>query len=284
MLVEDLSQASAARAEGVSVSTRRRWAERAARFAREFNDRVVRGVEPIEIRLDELRGHGRKRDDSLFLFAAIDVSPRLRIASAVGRRTRRSCRLILRETRVRCAAAGKRALIVTDPCRFCVPEIQKTWSRTCVHVESGKPIRNNSIVRVNHDLVWGAPAQLKDVRARCEESKRLDTSFLERLNLTLRRLLSCLHRRTNSAVRDARTLAQRVYLLQCYYNFARSHNSFRFGRAVRTPAHQPALAKTGLRLRDIFLAFRPWSRVLWIVNERVRTAWRARVTCLANNS
>ncbi|MBL8862419.1 MAG: hypothetical protein JNK02_10455 [Planctomycetes bacterium] len=284
MIVEGMCQAAAARTEGISVSTLRRWTERAAQFAREFHDRTIRNVEPIEIQIDELRGHGRKKDDRLFVFASLVVSPRLWIANTVGRRTRRSCRLILRETRNRCAAVGRRALIVTDPFKFYAPEVRKTWGRTSLHAESGKIIRRNRIVRVNNELVWGTEEQLEEVLERCEDSKQVNTSFVERLNLTMRRSLACLHRRTSSAARDAQTLGQKIDLLQCYYNFVRPHGSLKFGREVRTPAQQAGLVSRRLRLRDIFMAFRPWARVPWIVDEGVRKAWGARDVCPDNNT
>lgn len=284
MIVEGMCQASAARTEGISVSTLRRWVERAGRFAREFHDRTVRNVDPVEIQIDELRGHGRKKDDRLFVFASLVVSPRLWIASTVGRRTRRSCRLILRETRKRCAVAGRRTLIVTDPFKFYAPEVRKTWDRLCVHVESGKTIRKNKIVRVHNELVWGTEDQLQEIRWRCKESNAVNTSFVERLNLTMRRSLACLHRRTNSAARDAVTLGGKIDLLQCYYNFVRPHGSLKFGREVRTPAQQAGLVSRSLRLRDIFLAFRPWARRPWILDEEVRNVWRARTACPANNT
>src|SRR5262249_1917162 len=101
----------------------------------------------------------------------------------------------------------------------------------------------------------------------------LNTAYIERLNLFIRRSLSCLHRRTNSAVRARRKLAEAIALLQCYYNFVRPHGALRFGREVRTPAQQAGLLSPRLNLRDILLAFRSMARVPWISDPATRQRW-----------
>jgi IS1 family transposase len=57
--------------------------------------------------------------------------------------------------------------------------------------------------------------QLEEVRSRCEDSKKLNTSYVERLNLSIRQGLACLHRRTSSAVKTHARLGALVDLLQC---------------------------------------------------------------------
>jgi hypothetical protein len=79
-------------------------------------------------------------------------------------------------------------------------------------------------------------------------------------------------------------LGPRIDLLQCYYNFVRQHNVLTFGREVRTPAQQAGLVSRRIRMRDIFMAFRPWARVPWIVDEEVRNRWGASVASTANNT
>jgi IS1 family transposase len=284
MVVEGMTQAAAARAEGLSPSTLRRWIDRATSSAQAFSERTVRNVRPVEIQIDELRGYTSTKEDRAFVFAAIDVESRLWLASTVGRRTRRSCRLILRQARNRCTWTGLRVLIVTDPFKFYAPEIQETWSRAAVHVESGKIIRGGKIRRVDNKLVWGTQAQLEEVRSRCEDSKQLNTSYVERLNLSIRQGLACLHRRTSSAVKTHARLGALVDLLQCYYNFVRPHGRLRLGDEERTPAQQAKLVTRPLRLRDIFLAGRPWARRPWIVDEYVRRVWEGEVRCAVSNS
>jgi len=63
----------------------------------------------------------------------------------------------------------------------------------------------------------------------------LNTSFIERLNLTIRQSSAYLLRRTLSHARSKEKLAEHLELLRCYYNFARPHGALKFGRETRTP-------------------------------------------------
>ena len=64
----------------------------------------------------------------------------------------------------------------------------------------------------------------------------MNTSFIERLNLTIRQGSAYLSRRTLSHARVQDTLEAHLELLRCYYNFVRPHGALKFGRETRTPA------------------------------------------------
>ena len=100
-----------------------------------------------------------------------------------------------------------------------------------------------------------------------EDSSTVNTSFIERLNLTIRQGSAYLSRRTLSHARATDTLEAHLELLRCYYNFVRPHRALKFGRETRTPAMQAGLATRRLTLRDIFLSLR--RVVLWLSDVRV---------------
>ena len=87
-----------------------------------------------------------------------------------------------------------------------------------------------------------------------EDSATLNTSFIERLNLTIRQASAYLRRRSPCHARGADQLRSHVELVRCHYNFVRPHRALRFGRETRTPAMQAGLVTTRLPLRDIFAA------------------------------
>ena len=111
--------------------------------------------------------------------------------------------------------------------------------------------------------------------ARSEDSSTVNTSFIERLNLTIRQSSAYLSRRTLSHARATDTLDAHLELLRCYYNFVRPHGALKFGRETRTPAMQAGLVTRRLTLRDIFMSlqrFVSWlSHVLTFSDSR-RTA------------
>ena len=74
-----------------------------------------------------------------------------------------------------------------------------------------------------------------------EDSSTLNTSFIERLNLTIRQGSAYLRRRSPCHARAKETLEDHLELLRCYYNFVRPHRALKFGRETRTPAMQAGL-------------------------------------------
>ncbi len=123
-----------------------------------------------------------------------------------------------------------------------------------------KKLRKDRIVTVRRKLVIGSTWKLEDALLESEDSTKLNTSFIERLNLTIRRGCSYLARKTTGHARVRRTLVDQLELFRCYYNFIRPHSSLRFGREVRTPAMQAGLAPRRYTFRDTFGRSMPGAR------------------------
>ena len=82
----------------------------------------------------------------------------------------------------------------------------------------------------------------------------MNTSFIERLNLTIRQSSAYLSRRALSHARSKEKLEEHLELLRCYYNFVRPHGALKFGREIRTPAMQAGLTTRRLTLKEIFVS------------------------------
>ena len=54
-------------------------------------------------------------------------------------------------------------------------------------------------------------------------------------------------------LREGEHLKAHLDLLQCYYNFIRSHDALKFGQEIRTLAMQAGLAKKPQTFRQIFM-------------------------------
>jgi len=117
----------------------------------------------------------------------------------------------------------------------------------------------------------GSEWQLRDALERSEDSDRLNTSFVERLHLTIRQGSAYLQRRSPAHARLGQCLAGQLELLRCYYNFVRPHMALRFGSEVRTPAMQAGLATRRLTFRDVFTAA---AGFLLLVVLAIRVRWR----------
>jgi hypothetical protein len=82
------------------------------------------------------------------------------------------------------------------------------------------------LVHVSHKVVYGSK---ESVRERIKQSigKMINTSFVERMNLTLRHHVPALARRTIQIAKTALGLEQQLSLIGAYYNFCLPHSSLR---------------------------------------------------------
>lgn len=252
--LEGMSKAAIARVTGKSWNTVARWLERASAHAKGFQEKRVRRVDAVEVQLDELRTTvGDKRRPS-WIYTSVEVWSRLWTSVHVGRRTRRDALIHVVRVRDQVLPAHPPPLISTDGFRWYEKVIRKTFGPYCTYAQVVKRFQQGRSRRTRTRLVIGSPDDLDRAMERSEDSRRINTSYVERLNLTIRRSLACLQRRTTALLRSKRRLEEQVSLLQCYYNFVRPHGSLRFGKQKRTPAMQAGLADRRLSLRDIFLS------------------------------
>ena len=87
-----------------------------------------------------------------------------------------------------------------------------------------------------------------------QTGRTLHTSFVERLNLTIRHGSAYLRRRSPCHARGADQLHGHVDLLRCHYNFIRPHRALKCGRETRTPAMHAGLVNAPMNWSDIFTA------------------------------
>ena len=123
----------------------------------------------------------------------------------------------------------------------------EVWSRLWTSVVVGR--RNFRNIKT---VILGTEAELEEALLHSEDSGTLNTSFIERHNLTIRQGCAYLSRRTPCHARRTEFLVGHMALLMAYYNFMRPHRALKFGTTIRTPAMQAGLAKKCLSLRDVF--------------------------------
>ncbi len=248
---EGVSIATIARVKRLSWNTVPRWIERGAAHAREFNDHMTQGYEITELQADEIRTFVQGKAHPLWIMATIEVSSRLWPTCAVGRRSYSNTRQLLRDTVGR-GYYDDLPLITTDGFQYYAPVIRHMLGPTCVYGQVMKKWHNNCVTRVGRRLVIGSRDQFDDTLLRSEDSYDLNTSFIERMNLTIRQGSAYLCRRSPCHARRSECLENHLELLRCHYNFIRPHRGLKFGKEIRTPAMQAGLASRHLTFRQIF--------------------------------
>ena len=87
---------------------------------------------------------------------------------------------------------------------------------------SSRCVGNDHVVKVERRTVSGAVWRFEEALKDSEDSSTLNTSFIERLNLTIRQSSAYLLRRTLCYARSKERLEEHLELLRCYYNFITS--------------------------------------------------------------
>ena len=213
----------------------------------------MQGYELEEIQADEIRTFSGGKDDPTWVFAAISVWSRLWTSTVVGRRSYSNTRQLLSDT-VRAGRFRYSPMIMTDGFEYYARVMRELFPNACIHGQVIKDWRKNRVGRITRSLTMGTPCQLEDALLRSEDSESLNTSFIERLNLTIRQGSSYLRRRTPCHSRRKERLEDQLKLLRCHYNFMRPHRSLKFGKVTRTPAMQAGLASRQLTFRMVFMA------------------------------
>jgi hypothetical protein len=89
------------------------------------------------------------------------------------------------------------------------------------------------------------------------------SSFIERLNLTIRQGSAYLCKRTICHARWKERLEDHLEFFRCYYNFIRPHRALKLGLEIRTPAMQAGLVSKRLTFRRVFVAVP--ERILFVI-------------------
>ena len=146
-----------------------------------------------------------------------------------------------------------RFLFTTDGFEMYRWLVDRYLTGACIYGQVIKKRRKNRVTTVRRTPLCGTREQLEDALLNSEDSSTLNTSFVERHNLTIRQGSSILCRRTACHAREYHTLEEHLELLQLHYNFMRPHSALKFGAEVRTPAMQAGLAGRKLCFRDVFM-------------------------------
>jgi IS1 family transposase len=231
----------------------------------------LKGFSIPELQADEIRTIIGSREQAIWVFVVIDVWSRLWPSTVVGKRSYRNTLDLFQDLSNRMNPEVT-PLITTDGFKFYERVIGRVFGPTCVYGQVIKTRRNDRVIRVERRAVIGA-GRLELTLQDSEDSVNLNTSFVERLNLTIRQSSAYLGRRTICQARWKQCLDDHLELVRCHYNFVRPHLALKFGREVRTPARQAGLTKRTLTLREIFssrLLFMASKNVLLVLFETAR--------------
>jgi IS1 family transposase len=261
-LAEGLDVAAATRVFGHRHATIAAWLARAGAHGAALHARRLRGLRLPHIQLDELRARLRGGTRGLWLWVAVDPLSKIIPALHLGARTQASAHALIHALHYYALtahfghwAAGSRRR-------------SRQWQVTpgLLYGQVKKCYRRRRLVRVTPVLRCGTREEFYHALRRLGLSGRLNTAFVERVNLTLRQSVAALGRRTWSLARAAPPLLAHLEWWRAYYHFVRPHQALRValppvvdrrhGRQPnryrqRTPAMAAGLTRHRWTVRDI---------------------------------
>ncbi len=251
MCVHGLAISAMARIKRMAWGTVARWLELAAIHAERFNNRMLKGFLVHELQADEIRTFIGTKKRVIWVLTTLEVWSRLWVSAVVDRRNFRHIKAVILNTLQR-GIVQHRFLFTTDGFEMYEWAAKRLLRGVCIYGQVIKKRRENQVARVDRRLLLGTQSDLEEALFHSEDSSTLNTSFVERHNLTIRQGCSYLGRRKPCHTRRTEFLEGQVALLMAYYNFLRPHRALKFGTTVRTPAIQARLAKKRLSFREVF--------------------------------
>ncbi len=251
MCVHGVAISAMARIKQMAWGTVARWLQSAAAYAERFNNRMLKGFLIHELQADEIRTFIGTKQRVIWVLTTLEVWSRLWVSVVVGRRNFRHIKKVILSTLQR-GILQHRFLFTTDGFEMYEWAAKRFMGGVCIFGQVIKKRRENRVVQVNRRLLLGTNAELEETLFHSEDSSTLNTSFIERHNLTIRQGSAYLGRRTPSHARRTEFLVGQMALLTTYYNFVRPHMALKFGKTLRTPAMQAGLTKKRFSFREVF--------------------------------
>ncbi len=241
-LAEGLDVAAATRVFGHRHATITTWLTRAGEHSVLLHDRWFRNLHLPHIQLDEIRTRLRSRARTLWLWLAVDPFTKIIPALHLGTRTQAAAHMLIHDLCQK-RAPGTIPVVTSDGLNqyfYALTAHFGCWvdgegrparewqvAAELIYGQVKKHYRRRRLVRVTQVMRCGTRAALRMALTGLGLSGRLNTAFVERLNLTLRQSIAALARRTWATLQEAPQLLLHVEWWRAYYHFVRPHESLR---------------------------------------------------------
>jgi IS1 family transposase len=265
LAMKGMSIADISEVMGHSEETVSRWLERNGLHSEKLHERAFKHLAVQHIQLDELVNKVRRLGRRVWVWTAEDALSKAWLAWHVGKRTQADAHRIIHRVK-RVLAEDCVPVFTSDGLAqyfYGLTAHFGAWGKEEGHRKPVWHVRSTLLygqfrkLKVGHKLkqvytkmLCGQRSDLETTLQGLGLSGKIQTAFIERLNLTLRHLVAALSRRGWALAYTVQGLRWRIALAAGYYNFCRPHHALRVpvgeGRfRGRTPAM--ALGVTGHR-------------------------------------
>jgi IS1 family transposase/transposase-like protein len=242
-LAEGLDASAAERVFGYRQATITLWLSRAGEHAQSLHERSFRTLQLRHLQLDELRTRLRCAKQVLWLWLAIDPLTKIVPVLHLGPRTQNVAHLFIHCLRQILApdclpvftSDGLNLYFYALTAHFGQWIESRRGRKACqwqvavglIYGQVKKSYRQRKLVQVTPVMRLGTHIDLKVALQSLGLSGRLNTAFIERVNLTVRHGVAALARRTWATAQQSPHLLAHLEWWRAYYHFVRPHESLR---------------------------------------------------------
>jgi IS1 family transposase len=276
-LAEGLGIRATARVFEVDPNTVLQWLVEAAEQLRAFSRYFLCDVHVTQLQLDELyavlrevKAGGLNEEEAIqrlerspyWVWTAMDPESKLLVVIDVGTRTLAMAQRVVHQV-VQVLAPDCVPLVLTDGFREYLtallthyghwvhperhqgkgPQPKPRWMPRpqLLYAQVVKSYRRRRLVGVKYRVVFGTVDAVSQVLA--AGGRKINTAFVERLNLDIRQRVAAVGRRVNTLCQGEDGLRQQLAVFHAYYNFCLPHASLRQPLLVPEPTNGHGSAK-----------------------------------------
>jgi hypothetical protein len=267
-LAEGLSISACARVFGHSRITIQRLACVSGDHFQSLQELLLQGLKAVHVQMDELRAKLKRRVDAIWTWVSMEASNKLILAVHAGQRTQANAYTLVHKA-TQTLAKGCIPTYASDGLKLYYAALvahhgqwvgdetllpargetgrrhrqrrsKMTW---CVdhnlnYAQVVKCYARRKIKQISHRMVLGSHAVFCAIVQSVGLSGRINTSYVERLNLGLRTGVSALIRRSASTVCSELALTRRVEIYRAIYHFVRPHAGLRVALSASPHGHR----------------------------------------------
>ena len=234
---------------GIGEGTLRTWLTRAGLHAAKLHDHFFRRLKFQHLQLDELWANVRQKSREVWIWTTLEVTTKIVPVIRLGPRTLAVAYAVVHELRQRMEIGHPLPVFATDGLRLYFYALtahfghwitpagsrKRVWQLAAdfIYGQVKKLQRRRRLIKVELRMLWGQWSLLRHRLKAAGLTGRLNTAFIERLNLTLRQGVALLTRRTWGTAQHMSELALHVQWWRGYYHFTRYHEALR--KELTTP-------------------------------------------------
>ncbi|NLF79531.1 MAG: hypothetical protein GX573_27885 [Chloroflexi bacterium] len=256
-MAEGVDTAAGSRIFNHHPKTIAHWVRRGGQHGQRLHEHVFRQIRSGHFQVDELVTKVRHHPERIWIWTGIDAETKVLLALHLGRRTREDGHALVHEVKQRLtpeqlpvfSSDGFQQYFYALIAHFGhwreVPGKRKpVWEvdERLLYGQVHKVRSGYRLKRMYSRIRWGTREAYRAQLQALGFTGKVQTAYVERLNLTLRELVAPLSRRTWSLAQTPDQLACHLEWGRAYYHFSRFHESLRLPgpgsqrRRSRTPA------------------------------------------------